>query len=97
MASTYSFKDFYGPTIFPRDWHSQDISANDFEHEQGFAARAGGAGTVTYVSLDGGTTTQTQTVVAGDYIGPDKRAPALLKKVEANNAVGTITVIYYAR
>ena len=97
MASRYSFRDFHGPSIFPRDWHAQDISTDDFEHPQGFAARAGGAGTVTYISLDGGATTQTQAVVAGDYIGPDKRAPALLKKVEANSDVSTITVIYYAR
>ena len=91
----YSLNDYYGPLPFPRDWKVVDISTDDFVDEKIFAARAVGAGALSYETSEG--TPGSMTAKAGEYIAPDVNYPALLRKVSASSAVGSIIVIYYQR
>ena len=88
-------KNTYYDYPFPINWFRQDISTEGYTDRKGFAVRAEGAGTVTYTPLNA-KESQTQSVSIGDYLGPDKNVPALVKEVEADLTVATVTILEYA-
>lgn len=91
----YNFSTFWGILPFPRQWFSVDIRTEDFVDDNGFAAKAEGTGTLTFRPLDN-EGDETQAVKPGDFVSPHSTAPALLRRVKANAAVGSIKVIRFA-
>ena len=96
----FPFRKFYGMAPVPTRWFEQDITSNAYEDANGFFARAITAGDITYRPFrnedgDGTGGKVTQTVAAGDYLGPHPGGPGALLSVDSNSTV-RIMVFYYA-
>ena len=82
----------FGPVGPLRTERSVDISSDDFEDTRGFLVQAGGAGTITYTTLEGDRITKavTQGVVLG--VG---NFPVVCTQVDASSTIGTIIVGFF--
>lgn len=93
--ANYNFRRADGVLPFPLSWFSVDISSEDYEDDNGFAAKAEGTGTLTYTPFDN-FNEETQEVKPGDFLSPHSTAPAILRRVKADATVGSIKVIKYS-
>lgn len=57
---------YLGP---PRDAETVDLSGGDYVRERGFVLQVNAAGDVSYTTLDGGSTSRTETFAAAGYVG----------------------------